>query len=165
MWKMSKSLIVMVLIAMMAAGNALPLWADSAKRTPELRHIPSQRNLGRLPNTLSMELSELPEDPCDKAARLARLAAYDLASRARNAIYDAANEALRAITIRLEAIISDDNLSYAERRAAIAALMTERDEIFSGLYNALAVVGAALQVALALIELNRLLCKYAQYQI
>jgi len=96
---------------------------------------------------------------------LARLAAYDLASRASSAINDAAIEALEAITIRLEAIIDDENLSYAERRAAIAALMTERDEILTGLYIALAVVWAALQVALALIELNRLLCKYAQYQI
>ena len=45
MWKMSKRPIAFVLIAIMAAGNALPAWADSGKRTPETTRANKQNNL------------------------------------------------------------------------------------------------------------------------
>lgn len=163
MFKVSKNSITFVLMALMMVGNALPLWADSAKRTTELRHGSTQRNLERSPHSLSMELTVDPVDGdiCDLQAALAAATARRLAAQAKIAIANAAEAAIDALLVRLQAILNDPNMSTEEQNEAIRIIGLEREQInYDALLQNLA-VDAALVVALALIELNRLLCKNA----
>lgn len=160
MLKMSKSPFVLVLIAMMAAGNALPLWADSAKRSPELWHGPTQRNLELSTESPGPEVIDV--DNCDLQARLAAVVAQRLAAQAHVAIAQASADALDALLVRIQAILADPNLSTAEQTEAIRLIGLEREQINYDTFLQNLAVDVALQVALALIELNRLLCKAAE---
>jgi len=163
MREMSKKSICFVLMALMMVGNALPLWADSAERSRELRHVPAQRYspTSRISSSMAFEV-EAPLDDCDREARDAAEAATTAADIAKLAIAAQVIAAIAAIQAQVAIVNANTTLTPAERTAALELLDLLAEAIDNAGELALQAVDAALLVTLALIELRRLACKLLQ---
>ena len=156
MWKVSKRPITFVLIAIMAAGNALPAWADSGKRTPETTRANKQDNLRGSNDSLTAPIAV---GDCDNyydllilQARATAANAKALArlteSQAQLALATGLNEFLSSVPRPTEEAITDYYTNYMALSQALADVLR----------LALDAIDAALALAIAALELAKAIC-------
>jgi len=161
MWKMSKSPFVMVLIAMMAAGNALPLWADSARRTPEIKRADLRNNRSAPTSSFATELvgEPVPVGNCDDYYDLLIMQARGAAANAKARARLAEARAQLLLTTRLnEFLTSQPPPSPAEVMTNYTNYLAESQALKDGLEVELDEIDAALALAIAALELAKWIC-------
>ena len=164
MWKMSKSPITIVLMALMAASHSLPSLADSVKRTPEISSTHSQNILGRTSNPLMNEaeadVTALVEvGRCDLYYDLLIAQARLAAVAAKLAISNAALAACTVIENQLDAFLNSvPPPSLADQRSAANDARDAINAILAAAQVASDGIDAALTIAIAALELAKALC-------
>ena len=163
MWKMNKSPVTIVLIAIMAAGHSLPSLADSAKQKHEIKRFHSPNNLGPASTWSMGEVGVEPVvegDECDLIFAIAAAQARNAALRATIAALNTHRQFSQMIEDRLRNYLNSvPPPTEVDALAAVAqanAAFELNNQVLAAATDA---IDAALTLALAAIAIAKAICK------